>query len=75
MTMSIGKLRARELSFVIPYGFSHLVICLEARMGGWSGLGTIQFWGLEDNLGLWVCFTGSGRGGGMNGTDPLVDVM
>src|SRR5882724_273375 len=35
----------------------------------------MRFWGLEANLGRFVCATGSGRGGAMKGATPPVDTQ
>ena len=49
--------------------------CCEAGMRGRSGLGRIQFWGLDDNWGLEGRTTGSGRDGGAKATDPPDDIL
>ena len=53
----------------------HLVKDCVAGTRGLSELGDMQFCGLLDNLGLVVCASGSGRGGGSNSTDPPEDVL
>jgi len=73
--ISNGYWRESLSRCAIPYGVSQLVKHCDAGTRGRSGLGIIWFWGLDDNLGLVECLSGSSRGGSVKATDPPDDIL